>query len=872
MGTVIGNTVSYIFGGVTTPAAIPSLSSAVISNATPTQVVLTFDSALNTTAPATTVFTLAGKTISNVSISGSSVTITVSVAYVYGNTVAISYTKPVSNPLQSLIGGVVASFTGQSVTNNILQIPTVASAQITNTDPNKVAITFNIALNESYTPSTTAFALAGKSISTVSVSGSVVTLTVSVAYTFGDSVTVDYIKPATNYLRSSLGGIVASFSSQSVTNNILQIPTLSSITVENAVPTNVVLTYNIALDETSTPATTDFVLVGKTVSGVVISGAVVTITVSVAYVYGNTISLNYTQGINKVKSTLGGLVPSFTGQSVTNNVLQIPTFSSAQIADANKDKVVITMDIVMDETSTPATSAFTLTGKTISGVVISSTTVTLTVTVPYVYGDSVTVSYTQPGSNKLKGATGGVVASFVDQVVTNNIAPVIPALVSANIWNRSSTIEIGLDLELDANSIPDISAFNVVLNGTSINNVQFDGFDSSFFFLYCSGTTFAYGDIITVSYTQPLENPLQGLDGGKVASFTDYPVTNNIEFTPAYVNVKMLFWGKVSDITAGEMPNLVTGATDALTVGGSEGSYTFQCPDTAPYIAADTDYIWFKTDETLRTTTEAELVGYDFPRTLVKYDNTTPYLIREIVILLAGVTLTETEENLLRDYMELSIWWSNVLSDHGMTKGNRSAEQSVWTVEIVTLISDTFTDTDGVHLHDHTMDVGPGWTEVAGTWVITGNKLNETANAVYAIATVDSGKLNIDISCDVTMKNMADYYNPRLAFRYADTNNYWIAYLSHDTYGTTSVILTSVVSGASGVQISELITQEDGVTHPLRVTVNNNVITVYWNGVQKIQTTNTCLNDKTVCGITSYVDAPNLYKFCLLDNYLVKTI
>jgi hypothetical protein len=150
-------------------------------------------------------------------------------------------------------------------------------------------------------------------------------------------------------------------------------------------------------------------------------------------------------------------------------------------------------------------------------------------------------------------------------------------------------------------------------------------------------------------------------------------------WTPQRIESKLLYWGKVSEITGGTMPNKV--GTDHIDIGGAAGTYTFQVPNTAPYIAADTDYIWFKTDASQRTTTEAELVGYDLPRTPVKYDNVSTYAIREILILKAGETLTTAEENHLRDYMNLSMWWSNVLSSHGVWKGNRGTSQSVWVAE-----------------------------------------------------------------------------------------------------------------------------------------------------------------------------------------------
>jgi hypothetical protein len=155
-------------------------------------------------------------------------------------------------------------------------------------------------------------------------------------------------------------------------------------------------------------------------------------------------------------------------------------------------------------------------------------------------------------------------------------------------------------------------------------------------------------------------------------------------WNPRFIESKLLFWGKVSEITGGEMPNKVTGATDHLDVAGSPAIYV--CPNTAPYIAADHDHdsIWFKTDETPRTVTTAELIGYDFARTLVKYDNASPYTIREIIILKDGETLTTAEMNFMRDYMDLSIWWDNTLSFHGNIKGNKPlAGQYVWVAESV---------------------------------------------------------------------------------------------------------------------------------------------------------------------------------------------
>jgi len=129
---------------------------------------------------------------------------------------------------------------------------------------------------------------------------------------------------------------------------------------------------------------------------------------------------------------------------------------------------------------------------------------------------------------------------------------------------------------------------------------------------------------------------------------------------------------------AGNLVGLKRG--DILTVGGSVGTYTFKVPNTAAYIALDTDYIWFKTDATQRTTTEAELIGYDLPKTPVRYLDNTPSSIEYIMILSSSVTGTKRDK-LFRD-MHLPILWDNSLNVNGHIKDNRVG-QNLWVPEVV---------------------------------------------------------------------------------------------------------------------------------------------------------------------------------------------
>lgn len=148
---------------------------------------------------------------------------------------------------------------------------------------------------------------------------------------------------------------------------------------------------------------------------------------------------------------------------------------------------------------------------------------------------------------------------------------------------------------------------------------------------------------------------------------------------------EVLFYGLYSEISGGKMPNKVLGAIDWLTVAGLPGAETYQCPNTAAYIAADTDYIWFKQDASQRTTTTAELVTYDLPRTPVKYDNTSPNQIRAIMILKAGQNFSTFFYNRMFFDFWLSIYWDGLLNKSGRIKDNRAMGQNLWTPEPTSL-------------------------------------------------------------------------------------------------------------------------------------------------------------------------------------------
>ncbi|MYE46664.1 MAG: hypothetical protein F4X25_07920, partial [Chloroflexi bacterium] len=137
-----------------------------------------------------------------------------------------------------------------------------------------------------------------------------------------------------------------------------------SLLVVNVDGTSLVIIYNELLNESSTPATSDFnVDIGGTdytPSSVVVRGVEVALTLSTGAASGDTVTLDYTKGTNPVQddAATANDAPSFTGQEVTNHTGATndrPVFSSE------------TLTVSVDEntgTSTNVGSAITVTGNT----------------------------------------------------------------------------------------------------------------------------------------------------------------------------------------------------------------------------------------------------------------------------------------------------------------------------------------------------------------------------------------------------------------------------------------------------------------------------------------------------------------------------
>ena len=103
-------------------ATAPTLQTAVVQNAQPAVIALTYNESLDgTSVPAASDFTVPTKTVTGVAIAGSVVNVTVDAAFTDSDVITISYT-PGANPIQDVAGNAAASLSSQAVQNLIAPV------------------------------------------------------------------------------------------------------------------------------------------------------------------------------------------------------------------------------------------------------------------------------------------------------------------------------------------------------------------------------------------------------------------------------------------------------------------------------------------------------------------------------------------------------------------------------------------------------------------------------------------------------------------------------------------------------------------------------------------------------------------------------
>jgi len=130
---------------------------------------------------------------------------------------------------------------------------------------------------------------------------------------------------------------------------------------------------------------------------------------------------------------------------------------------------------------------------------------------------------------------------------------------------------------------------------------------------------------------------------------------------------------------------------------------TFKLVADADMITDDADLLWFTSGGSQEAVTVARIVDYDYTRTVVFYDNDSPYDIRAIGILKSTVTLTSSQLNRLHRDFSLWMFWSGSYNENGFAKENRAVEVIP---SIVTVAVDTGSTADILITFSENMDQG----------------------------------------------------------------------------------------------------------------------------------------------------------------------
>ena len=536
--------------GDTTP---PVLERAVVNGAT---LALTYNETLDgNSEPAGSAFDVQvdsqRRTVDSVSVSGTSVVLTLASEVTSQESVTFSYTNPGStnNPVQDSAGNDAANLTGRSVDNNTAQsdtTPPLFESAVVNGAT--LTLTYDGPLKGSSAPAGSAYTVwithAGVpgfyNDSSVSVSGKVVTLTLSTPAEYGDTVTVNYAAPGTNPIQDDAGNPAADLTDVAVRNATpnpdTDPPVFQSATVNGATLT---LVYNEELNGGSDPVTGVFTVSGShavTAVDVVDATTTVVLTLSPAVAYEEeNVKVSYTkpQTGPVIEDLAGNDAADLTNEDVTNDTPN-PDQTAPVLQSREVDGTTLTLTYNEDlDSATPDKSAYRVTvdggDRTVDSVAVTGKVVTLILNPAVVYGNVVTVSYTAPGSNPVRDLAENNAANFSALSVTNNTAFVDttpPELVGASV--DRATLILTYDEALNGSSTPGKSAYTVKVDGTEreVTTVSMYG-ESSVRLVLASAVERV--DEVTVSYDPPSSNPVEDLADipNPAAGFDDYDVTNN---------------------------------------------------------------------------------------------------------------------------------------------------------------------------------------------------------------------------------------------------------------------------------------------------------------------------------------------------------
>ncbi|MCW5239043.1 SwmB domain-containing protein [Verminephrobacter eiseniae] len=523
----------------------PTLQSAKVTG---NQLVLTYSENLDTTAanaPRADRFVvtaddksvLANGTTINVTgspvVNGRTVTLTLASAVASGQQVKVSYADSApgddTRAIQDAAGNDAASFRNQVATN---ETPPVIHGATVNGTQLVLSYTTLSGLDAVHPPPASAFAVTSTGITPIGVSSvsvdavnNTVTLTLSRPVANGETVSVNYTRPATgdNVIQDAAGNDAANIQNRAVTNETPPVCTSATVTGNQ-----LVLRYDTDnLDETVTgrpPSSAFEVLIdGATRASVQVvtvnsANKTVTLTLDRTVTPGQKVTVAYTDPTNgndprAVQDAAGNDAASFNARPVTNDATA-PVLAEATV-DRNQLVLRYTENDRLDAINAAPATAFTVTAGglpvTVSSVLVDAAakTVTLTLASNVAANQAVTVAYRAPatGNNAIQDAAGNDAANFDARTVDNITTRLV--CTKAEVDGNKLTLSFPQGTVLN-NSVPGIATFALNSSGgLSVSSVAVDTTNNTI--VLTLNRAVAHGEAVTITYNDPAGDDTTGV-------------------------------------------------------------------------------------------------------------------------------------------------------------------------------------------------------------------------------------------------------------------------------------------------------------------------------------------------------------------------
>lgn len=422
------NDYRWVFQTIGSDKTAPALSSAAIEGA---NILLTYNEDLDeTSVPYASNFYVTvndvPRQVNGVTVSGKQVRLILQSGVTVGQTVKLSYTIG-DRPLRDKSGNNAAALNGQAVSNTTdTTLPKPVSGVVSGST---LTLTFNKSLSSSPAPAASQFTVYvggyARGVSSVTVSGTNVTLALGTAIGNGEAVSVSYA-PGTSPLVDLSGNAVAAFNQFYVQNTSDTVPPVLSS--GNASGNKVKLIFNEGLNASSVPLKSSFsVLVNGAsvaVSSVSVSNNTVELTLSKSLAANQVVQVTYVPGSPALTDLAGNpaatisnyqiVVGSSTGATLTSLTVKGTTLTLTYSAPLNANTVPYPLQYIVEVNGNYVT---------VRNVAVSGSQVTLTLASAVASGQTVKLTYYNSGI-ALQDALGTTMEGFTNRAVTNESSPI----------------------------------------------------------------------------------------------------------------------------------------------------------------------------------------------------------------------------------------------------------------------------------------------------------------------------------------------------------------------------------------------------------------------------------------------------------------